>query len=102
MTDPSFPRTGGRPCRTGEINLALGVAHPSSKITIRGGQCPFPSSQNAHMPSETGTAGGWADDSPCRKKYFEKSFPQRLMVNLRSGRNDDEAQGGSDPSSLYY
>src|SRR4030042_1591413 len=70
MTDPSFDSAGSGDSGAGQINLALSVAHPSAKITIRGGQSFFPTGQNAHMASQTGTTGGWADDCAGRKEYL--------------------------------
>ena len=70
MTDPSFDSAGSSHSRAGQIDLALSVAHPSAKITIRGGQGFFPAGQNAHMASQTGTTGGRADDCAGRKEYL--------------------------------
>src|SRR4030042_925004 len=100
MADPSSDGTGRGDCRAREINLALGMAHPSSKITIRRGQCPFPPCQNTHITSEAWTAGGWADDSIGRKKYFEETFLQGLMINFLSGRDHDQPYGSGNLSSL--
>ena len=100
MTDSSFDGAGSGHSRARQINLALSVAHPSAKVSIGGGQSFFPTGQNAHMASQTGTTGGGTDHCARREKCLDEALFQGLAIDLLGCRNDDEAKGGSHFSPL--
>ena len=77
------------------------MSHTSHKIPVRGGNAALSRCQNAHIASQTGAAGGRADNRPGFDKDLQKPFPHRLQIDCLRRGNHDAADVLCNLSSLH-
>ncbi|MPN09117.1 hypothetical protein SDC9_156405 [bioreactor metagenome] len=82
-------RRGNR--RTGQVDLAGGVAHAADKVAVGGGHAALALGQDAHMAAQAGPAGGGGDNAARFDKILHQAQFHRVQIDLLGGRDDDGA-----------
>jgi hypothetical protein len=78
--DPGYCTRSGDGGRT-QINLCVGISHPSLEITVRGGEGDIPVSERTLMDSEATAAAGIHDDCAGVDQISKSAAFQCLLVN---------------------
>ena len=94
--DFSRHRAGRDHRGTGQIHLALPLAHAPAEVAVACADDPFPRGGHAEMVAHAGPAAGRADHGPGFDKGLNVAFFQSLLHDFLAGGNDDEPGAGRD------